>query len=60
MRDLAKKYGVSDVALAKTCRRLLVPVPGRSYWATKSTGEAPSATFRQVAYGAVVGPSPRP
>jgi hypothetical protein len=36
MRILAKEYGVSDVALAKTCRKLHVPVPGRGYWAKKA------------------------
>lgn len=36
MRTLAREYGVSDVALAKTCRRLKVPVPGRGYWAKKA------------------------
>jgi hypothetical protein len=30
---VAKGYGVSDVALAKACRKLKVPVPGRGYWA---------------------------
>lgn len=29
MADLAKDFGISDVALAKRCRRLGVPVPGR-------------------------------
>ena len=28
VRDLAKRYGVSDVALAKACRRLSVPAAG--------------------------------
>ena len=32
MKALAKEYGVSDVALAKTCKKLLVPVPGRGFW----------------------------
>src|ERR1039457_4988169 len=32
MRTLAKEFGVSDVALAKTCKKLFVPVPGRGYW----------------------------
>lgn len=41
MRKLAKEYGVSDVALAKTCRKLLVPVPGRGYWAKKAAGRSP-------------------
>lgn len=35
LRDLAKRYGVSDVALAKACRRLSVPLPGRGYWAKR-------------------------
>ncbi len=30
---LARAYGISDVALAKVCRRLKVPLPGRGYWA---------------------------
>jgi len=29
---LAKEYGISDVALAKTCRKLNIPLPGRGYW----------------------------
>jgi hypothetical protein len=33
MWKLAPEYGVSDVALAKTCRKLQIPVPGRGYWA---------------------------
>ena len=41
VRDVAKRYGVSGVALAKTCRRLSVPVPGRGYWAKKQAGNAP-------------------
>ena len=28
VRDVAKRYGVSDVALAKACRRLSVPAAG--------------------------------
>ena len=33
MRQLAAEFGLSDVALAKTCRRMNVPRPGRGYWA---------------------------
>ena len=33
MSKLARTYGISDVALAKVCRRLKVPLPGRGYWA---------------------------
>jgi hypothetical protein len=32
MKDVAKKYGVSDVALGKTCRRLYIPIPPQGYW----------------------------
>jgi len=33
VRTVAKRYEVSDVALAKTCRKLNVPLPPRGYWA---------------------------
>ena len=36
LRTVAREYGVSDVALAKTCRKLNVPVPGRGYWAKRA------------------------
>jgi hypothetical protein len=39
-----EKYGVSDVAIAKLCRRLRVPVPGRGYWARKAAGQAVKQT----------------
>jgi hypothetical protein len=29
---VAKRYGVSEVALAKACRRLTVPLPPQGYW----------------------------
>ncbi|MGH7466484.1 MAG: hypothetical protein ACRENP_00710 [Longimicrobiales bacterium] len=35
MRTLAARYGLSDVGLAKTCRRMRIPVPGRGYWAKR-------------------------
>jgi hypothetical protein len=35
---VAEEYGVSDVAIAKVCRKLKVPVPGRGYWAKKEHG----------------------
>ncbi|MCZ7662706.1 MAG: hypothetical protein M5U22_07115 [Thermoleophilia bacterium] len=37
---VAKRYGVSDVALGKTCRRMGVPLPGRGYWARLRAGRA--------------------
>src|SRR5438876_430201 len=35
LRTVATGLGISDVALAKTCRRADVPVPPRGYWARK-------------------------
>jgi hypothetical protein len=32
VRILAREYGVSDVAIAKACRKLHIPLPGRGYW----------------------------
>ncbi|MDP3092172.1 MAG: hypothetical protein Q8N04_15970 [Nitrospira sp.] len=40
MTKLAKEYGISDVALAKICKKLNVPYPGRGYWRRKETGKA--------------------
>src|ERR1700688_3007881 len=39
MWTLAKKYGISDVGLAKVCRKLTIPLPGRGYWARKQAGQ---------------------
>jgi hypothetical protein len=36
---VAKEYGISDVGLAKMCRRLEVPIPGLGYWAKKQHGK---------------------
>lgn len=38
VREVASEYGVSDVALAKTCRKLEIPLPGRAYWASLAAG----------------------
>jgi hypothetical protein len=38
---LAKDFGISDVALAKRCRRLGIPVPGRGCWARVEAGQTP-------------------
>ena len=35
---VAKRYGISGVALGKTCRRLGVPLPPRGYWARIRAG----------------------
>lgn len=38
MLKVAEEYGVSSVALGKTCRKLCVPVPGRGHWAKLAHG----------------------
>lgn len=35
---VARRYGVSDVAVAKWCKKLDVPKPERGYWARKEAG----------------------
>lgn len=39
MQTVAKRYGVSGVALAKMCRKMRVPYPGRGYWAQIAAGK---------------------
>jgi hypothetical protein len=39
MSTLAPKYGLSDVGMAKICRRLRVPRPWRGYFARKDAGQ---------------------
>lgn len=40
LTKVAQRYGVSDVAVAKACRKLEIPLPGRGYWARKANGYA--------------------
>jgi hypothetical protein len=39
MKTVSARFGISDVALAKTCRRADIPVPERGYWARKAAGK---------------------
>lgn len=39
MQHLAKQIGISDVAIAKHCRKLGVPVPERGYWNKLQAGK---------------------
>jgi hypothetical protein len=41
MMRLARRYGISDVGLAKICRKCDIPRPPRGYWAKKQVGKAP-------------------
>jgi hypothetical protein len=45
MRNLSARFGISDVALKKTCARALIPTPDRGYWAKKEAGKE---TFQAV------------
>ena len=38
LSKVAEEYGVSAIALGKTCRKLSVPVPGRGHWAKLAFG----------------------
>jgi hypothetical protein len=40
MTKVAQEYGISDVAMAKICKKLNVPYPGRGYWRRKELGKA--------------------
>ncbi len=44
MSSLAKEFGISDVGLAKACRKLEVPLPPRGWWARKSAGKPAPVT----------------
>jgi hypothetical protein len=39
MRAVAASIGISDVALAKHCKKADIPVPNRGYWARKQAGK---------------------
>lgn len=38
MLQVAKRYGISDVGLAKICKKMKIPKPPRGYWAKQSYG----------------------
>ena len=67
IQKLRREFGLSDVGLAKLCRRYNIPVPPRGYWAKKQSGkrvqqQALPAEGRK-GYGDKVrlpDPSPRP
>jgi hypothetical protein len=41
LSKLAARYGISNVALAKKCRKHGVPTPGVGYWARVAAGQEP-------------------
>jgi hypothetical protein len=42
MKILAPRFGISDVALRKTCARAEIPTPGAGHWAKKAAGKSTS------------------
>jgi hypothetical protein len=44
MRTLAKQYGLSDVGLAKICKKHDIPRPSLGYWRKKEVGKEPKQT----------------
>ena len=38
LRKLAIEYGISDVGLAKVCRKLEIPLPGLGHWTKIACG----------------------
>jgi hypothetical protein len=39
LKTLCSRFGISDVALKKTCARSAIPTPERGYWAKKDAGK---------------------
>jgi hypothetical protein len=39
LRTLAAEYGISDVGLAKVCRKLEIPLPGLGHWTKIACGQ---------------------
>lgn len=39
IQHVAKRYSISDVGLAKVCKKLNIPRPGLGYWAKKAAGK---------------------
>ena len=52
--QLSKCYGISDVALAKVCRKMDVPRPYRGYWSRLQAGQTPKKTPLPMAKAATV------
>lgn len=59
MTIVAPRYGLSDVGLMKTCKKLRIPVPGRGYWAKVKAGR-PTRTLPLPALAAGTRTPPGP
>lgn len=66
IQRLAQQFGLSDVGLAKLCRRHQVPIPGRGYWRRQQTGykvrQTPLPTTADSSLTAIIidRPTPKP
>src|SRR5262245_16197419 len=65
IHTLSAKFGLSDVGLAKVCRRYNIPIPSRGHWAKKQAGKRvnkpPLPAEGRKGYGDTIqlpGPSP--
>jgi hypothetical protein len=63
MRDVARRFGISDVGLAKLCRRVDIPTPKAGYWMKARNGKAvrrlPLSTNRNHADSIILTPRVR-
>ncbi len=60
MRLLAKRFGISDVALRKRCLKAAVPTPPAGYWTQLRAGQGPARPPlppRPLGMSCVVGPA---
>ncbi len=57
-RTVAGRLGMSDVGLAKICRKFHIPRPWRGYWREKETGRKPRQP-KLPAWPAHLGPEPQ-
>ncbi|MBZ0235613.1 MAG: hypothetical protein K8M05_25005 [Deltaproteobacteria bacterium] len=53
MRDVARQYGVSDVALREKCKELSVPIPDAGHWNKRPDRRPPRPALPPLAAGAV-------
>jgi hypothetical protein len=40
LTTLGKRFGISDVGLAKACRKADIPLPGAGHWARRASGKS--------------------
>lgn len=54
MTELAKEFGLSDVALHKTCKRHRIPTPGLGYWNKVAAGKpVVKKSFHEISEGSL-------